>query len=100
MKQTGRMFGGLTGWETATGKAKQPGDITDLYQHPADRDFMRDYTEGVPGFGYSAPEGLVYFPDVLAYYLQHRPASRLTAPPRPDEPLGKVLARAPASKRP
>ncbi len=63
----------------------------------ADRylDFRRDYTEGRLGFGYSSPEGLVYFPDVLAFYLKHRPASRLLRPPTDEEPLGKVLARAP-----
>jgi hypothetical protein len=98
--RTDRAFGGLTGWETATGKVKQASEIPALYKHPADRDITRDYTEGRPDFGSSAPEGIVYFPDVLAFYLKHRPASRLTAPPRDEEPLGKVLARVPGSKRP
>jgi len=67
--------------------------LKQLYHKPEDRDFGRDYREGEPGFGSCPPEGLVYFPEVLAFYLQHRPASRLLAPPKPDEPLGQVLAR-------
>ena len=55
----------------------------------------RDYREGKPGFGCAPPEGIVYFDEVLGYYLQHRPAARLLAEPKPDEPLGLVLARAP-----
>src|SRR5207302_503296 len=91
-QRTGKMFGGLTGWEMATGKVKQASEIPGLYMHPADRDVSRDYTEGRPDFGSSAPEGIVYFADVLAYYLQHRPASRLTAVPPENGPLGRVLA--------
>jgi len=64
-----------------------------MYTRPADRDFARDYSEGQAGFGSSSPEGLVYFPEVLRFYLAHRPAAQLLAPPKPDEPLGKVLAR-------
>jgi hypothetical protein len=43
-------------------------------------------------FGSSPPEGLVYFPRVLAFYLEHQSASRLLTPPREDEPLAKLLA--------
>jgi hypothetical protein len=93
--KTGRIFSGLTGWEMTTGKVKSRGELYDLYKVPADRDRSRDYTEGRPGFGGSPPEGLVYFPEVLAFYVKHRPASVLLAPVRDDEPLGKVLARVP-----
>jgi hypothetical protein len=91
--KTGKVFDGLTGWEWATGRVKQSNELYAMYKRPADRDFTRDYAQGQAGFGSSAPEGLVYFPDVLRFYLAHRPASRLLAPPGPQEPLGKVLAR-------
>jgi len=97
-RKTGTIFSGLQGWEMATGKVKQQSEIYDLYKRPADRDFTRDYTEGKPGFGSASPEGLVYFPEVLAFYLQRRPASRLLTPPQADEPLGKVLARVPEKR--
>ena len=35
---------------------------------------------------------------MLAFYLEHRPASRLLEPATEDEPLGKVLARVPAKQ--
>jgi hypothetical protein len=63
------------------------------YKTPEERDFTRDYREGGAGLGSSSPEGLVYFPEVLSYYLQHRSASRLLALPKPEEPLGQVLSR-------
>ena len=69
--------------------------LQDLYQHPADRDAARDYTDGLLSFGSSAPEGLVYFREVLDCYLAHRSAGRLIAAPKPDEPLGQLLSRAP-----
>lgn len=94
-RRTGRVFSGLTGWEIATGKVKEPREINTLYLRPGDRDFRRDYDEGRPDFGGCPPEGLVYFPEVLAYYLKHRPATRLLADPAPDSPLGKVLKRVP-----
>ena len=93
-RKTGQVFGGLSGWEMATGKIQQRSELYTLYKRPADRDFTRDYTEGQPEFGGSSPEGIVYFPEVLAYYLQHRPASRLTAPSASEDPLARVLARA------
>jgi dienelactone hydrolase len=92
--QTGQTLNMIAGWEKTTGKVKTTKELYDLYKKPADRDPTRDYTEGRAGFGGSAPEGIVYFPEVLAFYLQHRPASRLLASPAPDEPLGRVLARA------
>lgn len=94
-QRTGKIFGRMQGWEIASGKVRDGKELGGLYQRPADRDFTRDYAEGKAEFGGSAPEGLVYFPDVLAFYLQHRPASRLLAPAREDTPLGKVLARMP-----
>jgi len=66
----------------ATGKIKDRTELYQLYKKPEDRDFSRDYRDGEAGFGSSAPEGLVYFPEVLAFYLQHRRASRLLAPPK------------------
>jgi len=92
-QRTGKIFAGLNGWEVTTGKIKGRAELYGLYKKPEDRDFTRDYREGEAGFGSSAPEGLVYFPEVLAFYLEHRPASRLLAAPKPDEPLGQVLAR-------
>jgi hypothetical protein len=91
-KASGQIPSGVNAWELITGRVKNPAELHRLYKHPEDRDFARDYTEGRLGFGSSQPEGLVYFPGVLAYYLKHRPASRLLVPPRGDEPLGKLLA--------
>ncbi len=91
--QTGQTLHMITGWEKATGKVKTTQELYSLYKKPDERDPTRDYTEGRAGFGGSAPEGIVYFPEVLAFYLQHRSASRLLAPAVADEPLGKVLAR-------
>ena len=91
--KTGKMFQGMTAWESATGKVKESKELYNLYNKPLDRDYTRDYTEGKPGFGGSSPEGLVYFSEVLEFYLKHRPAERLLSPPKYDEPLGKVLKR-------
>lgn len=91
--KTGKMFSGLGGWEAATGSIPSGGDLQSLYAHPEDRDFTKDYTEGSIGFGGGAPEAIVYFFEVLDFYLKHRPASRLLEAPKPDEPLGIVLSR-------
>ncbi|MBI2842244.1 MAG: hypothetical protein HYX78_02475 [Armatimonadetes bacterium] len=91
--KTGNIPGGITGWEWATGLIKDQMDIYKLYKRPEDRDPTRDYTEGKPFFNGAVPDNLVYFPEVLAHYLKHRPASRLLAPPKADEPLGIVLSR-------
>jgi hypothetical protein len=92
-QKTGKVWQNLIGWEIATGKVQRGEELYRLYKLPGDRDPTRDYTDGRPEFGRSEPEGLVYFPEVLAFYLKHRPAERLLAPPKADEPLGKVLAR-------
>jgi hypothetical protein len=97
--RTGRVFSSLAGWEVSTGKVKDSQDMYALYQKPADRDASRDYREGRVGFGSAPPEGIVYFEEVLGYYLQHRPVERLLAPPKPDEPLGLILARAPTKAK-
>ncbi|NWG13555.1 MAG: hypothetical protein HXY20_08485 [Acidobacteria bacterium] len=97
-RKTGKVFSSLTGWELATGKVKTNTELYALYAKPTDRDPARDYDEGRPELGTCPPEGLVYLPEVLAFYLKHRPAARLLAPPRADEPLGKVLARIPQSR--
>jgi len=93
-KQTGMIPGGVTGWELVAGKVQNPAAVQRLYKHPADRDPKRDYKDGSLAFGSSSPEGLVYFSTVLAFYLNHRPASRLLLPPREDDPLGELLAGA------
>jgi hypothetical protein len=98
-QRTGKIFNGLEGWEYSTGKAKSANELYELYKKPADRDASRDHREGRPGFGGAAPEGIVYFEEVLGFYLQHRSAARLLAEPKPDEPLGQILARSPEKKK-
>ena len=97
-RRTGQIFSGLEGWEISTGKVKERKELYDLYKKPADRDAKRDHAEGRASFSGAPPEGIVYFTEVLEYYLQHRPASRLLAEPKPDSPLGQVLSRVPATK--
>ena len=63
----------MTAWEVLTGKVKTEADLARLYQHPEDRDFAARLKEGSLSFGSASPEGLVYFPAVLAFYLNHRP---------------------------
>ncbi len=98
-QRTGRILSGLEGWEISTGKVKDRMELYGLYQKPRDRDSSRDYTQGAVSYGSAPPEGIVYFEEVLGYYLQHRPLARLLAQPKPDEPLGQVLARAPKKKK-
>ena len=98
-QRTGMIFSGLEGWEVSTGKVKDRKELYDLYKKPADRDAARDYREGKLSYGSSAPEGIVYFEEVLGFYLQHRPSARLLAEPKPDEPLGQILARLPEKKK-
>jgi len=81
------------GWEVSTGKVKDRMKLYGLYRKPAGRDASRDYREGRIGYGSAAPEGIAYFEEVLSFYLQHR--DRLLAAPKPDEPLGLLLARSP-----
>ncbi len=89
-RKTGAVLGGLSGWERTTGAIPKGKTIYDLYAKPEDRDPSRDYTEGSIGVGGSAPEGLVYWGEVLRFYLAHRPAERLF---NRNEPLQTVLAR-------
>jgi len=92
-RRSGQILSGVNGWEQAAGILKDGKTVYDLYKRPADRDPSRDYTEGSIGLGYSGgPEGIVYFSEVLAYYLAHRPAQRLFTP---NDCLAKVLARIP-----
>jgi hypothetical protein len=93
--RTGKIFGGVNGWEFATRQLKAPGEIYNLYRTPEERDGPRDYTEGDVGFGGAPPEGLVYFWDLLRHYLHYRSGLRLLEPPASNEPLGIVLARVP-----
>ncbi len=94
VRQLGTLFSELRGWEWATGRVKTQAELNTLYQRPEERDFTRDYDEGQIMLGSAPPEGLVYFPEVLWFYLQHRPASRLLALPDKNDPSGKVLDRA------
>lgn len=55
----------------------------------------RDYREGKVTLASAPPEGLVYFAEVLTYYLQHRPVARLLVEPQADEPPGQMLNRIP-----
>ncbi|MDP3071027.1 MAG: hypothetical protein Q8N18_12105 [Opitutaceae bacterium] len=122
-QRTGMIFSNLEGWETSTGKVRtrselydlhqksgdpdrvhvageQPdSELYDLYQKPGDRDAARDYREGRVSYGEAEPEGIVHFEEVLGYYLQHRPVARLLAAPKPDEPLGLILARSPEKEK-
>jgi dienelactone hydrolase len=76
-QKSGKVLSGLSGWERAAGIITGSSTLYDLYKKPEDRDPSRDYTEGSIGLGGSPPEGLVYFPTVLRFYLEHRPAERL-----------------------
>ncbi|MHB0937903.1 MAG: alpha/beta hydrolase family protein [Armatimonadota bacterium] len=87
----------VTSWERATGALPPGKTLQDLYAHPEDRDFTRDYDEGDIGLGTVVPDGTVYFPEVLAFYLRHRPAERLLAL-QEDEPLARILRRLPDPK--
>lgn len=98
-QRTGMILSGLEGWEISTHKVKDRKELYDLYAKPADRDKSRDYREGNISYGSAPPEGIVYFEEVLSYYLQHRPSARLLAEPMPDEPLGLMLARSPEKKK-
>ena len=89
---TGTIMNSLGGWELGPdGKTRV--DTMKIYCVAAERDAERDYSEGAISSGGSAIEGLVYLPELLRFYLRHRPADRLLALPAPDSPLGKVLAR-------
>ncbi len=89
-QKTGEFFGGLGAWENAAGLIKSTATWYELYKRPEDRDRARDYGEGSIGIGGAPPEGVVYFPEVLAFYLKHRPAERLF---HANEILQQVLDR-------
>ena len=92
--RAGLLLTAVSGWESATGQLPPGQTLTQRYAHPEDRDFTRDYDEGAISMGSSVPESLVYFPEVLAFYLRHRPADRLLALAE-DEPLARILRRLP-----
>jgi hypothetical protein len=94
-QRNGMMLSGLDGWEISTHKIKDRKELYDLYAKPGDRDKARDYREGNVSCGSAPPEGIVYFEEVLSYYLQHRSSARSLAEPKPDEPLGQVINRIP-----
>lgn len=94
-QRSGQILGGLGGWEKAAGALKEGQTLNDLYARPEDRDAGRDYTEGQVSVGGSSPEGVVYFHEVLGFYLAHRPAERLF---NANGPLGNVLRRIPAGQ--
>ena len=96
-RRTSQVFSGLEGWEITIGKVKDRKELYDLYQKPGDRDLHRDYTEGRASFGGAPPEGIVYFTEVLEYYLQHRPVGRLVVEVKPGSPMDQVLSRAPST---
>lgn len=86
----------LDGWERSTGAVDPAVSLHERYKHPDERDRTRDYTEGTVGLGGTSPEGAVYVFEVLAFYLQHRPAERLlNATPELRQVLDRV-APAPA----
>ncbi len=86
------LLDGLNGWEHSGDLLKNGKNIYDLYKKPTDRDPQRDYTEGVIGVGNASPEGVVYFSEVLDFYLKHRDADRLL---RATPELQQVLDRMP-----
>jgi len=88
-------LGGLSGWEASTGALQAGQTLHDLYKKPSDRDKRRDYAEGTVGLGGgNSPDGTVYFTEVLAFYLEHRPAERLY---NQSPELKQILSRTPAS---
>lgn len=94
-QRTGTILSGLQGWESNLGALPEGKTIYDLYKKPADRDPSRDYTDGQVSVGGASPEGLVYFSEVLAFYVAHRPAERLF---HSNDALSKVLARVPDAR--
>ncbi len=75
--RSGQVLNSLGGWEQAAGAIPEGKTIYDLYAYAVDRDPGRDYAEGRIGVGGAPPEGLVYWGEVLSYYLSRRPAERL-----------------------
>ena len=92
-RESGQVLEHMDGWEVSTGKIDNPQEIYQLYQRPKDRDGTRDYFDGRFSFEACDPESLVYFPEVLRFYLQHRSASRLLDRPQEGSPLATIVAR-------
>lgn len=67
----------VDGWERAAAAPGETVNLHERYDRPGDRDRTRDYTEGAIFAGAAPPDGIVYFTEVLAYYLAHRPAEHL-----------------------
>lgn len=93
LREKGTLLSTVRGWEWQTGTVKTQEELNALYRRFEERDFARDYEQGQVQLGTSPPEGLVYFTEVLAFYLRHRPLSRLFSPLSENEPLAKVLRR-------
>lgn len=89
----------LDGWEISTGFVKDIRELCVLYKSPRERDAEKDYTQGRVRLGYAAPEGLIYFNEVLRYYLAYRPGSTLFSPPPMNTPMASVLNRVPQARR-
>jgi len=93
-QKTGMIFNGLGGWEDTAGIFKNGKTVADLYKKPDDRDPSRDYTEGAIGIGGAPPEGIVYYWEVMEFYLAHRSAARLfKATPQLKSVLGRMKAK-------
>jgi len=90
---TGEILNSLGAWEAGPNGAT-PVDWSG-YTVASERDTTRDYREGtlVTSDGLTPIEGLVYLPELLRFYLRHRPVDRLLAPPVPDSPLAMILDR-------
>jgi len=94
---TGAILASLQGWERSTGDLAEGETLHERYAKPGDRDRSRDYDEGNVSVGGAPPDGLVYLSEVLAFYLERRPAERLFN--RTPE-LQRVLARVEPIGRP
>lgn len=90
---SGQILHGLQGWEISAGEVASRDALQERYRRPEDRNASLDYRLGDISLGSSSPEGIVYFPEVLRYYLAHRQLERLLSPPTPGGPLHEVLSR-------
>ena len=92
--RAGMLVSTVAGWERSTGSLQPGQTLQQLYASPEDRDYTRDYDEGEIGLGGCLPDGMVYFTEVLAFYLKHREAERLLILGK-DDPLARILRRLP-----
>ncbi|MCE9591912.1 MAG: hypothetical protein K8S99_15475 [Planctomycetes bacterium] len=96
--KTGRLMVGLGNWESAG--PNPPQDLWSLYNKAAERDSRRDWAEGAIEDKSAAPnDGLVYVPELVQFYLEHRPASRLLEAPKQGTPLATLLSRVPLRQK-